>query len=199
MNMNGGDWYGGNGSGIGMEREYIRRHHRHQPRDNQCTSALVKHIRAPVPLVSNWLLTPNYIPSSIQYHIYIYIYMIHSFEEDMFRFVSFHLIDCVVLCCVWVWYSLISKVWSLVRRFDEPQKYKPFVSRCIVQGGGLGVGTLREVNVKSGLPATTSTERLEQLDDHERILGVRIVGGDHRLNVSHVMYSPPPSPLLLKS
>ena len=73
MNMNGGDWYGGNGSGIGMEREYIRRHHRHQPRDNQCTSALVKHIRAPVPLVSNWLLTPNYIPSSIQYHIYIYI------------------------------------------------------------------------------------------------------------------------------
>ena len=73
-------------------------------------------------------------------------------------------------------------MWSLVRRFDQPQKYKPFVSRCIVQGD-LGIGSVREVNVKSGLPATTSTERLEQLDDEEHILGIRIVGGDHRLRV----------------
>jgi abscisic acid receptor (PYR/PYL family) len=49
--------------------------------------------------------------------------------------------------------------------------------------GDLGIGSVREVNVKSGLPATTSTERLEQLDDEERILGIRIVGGDHRLRV----------------
>ncbi|KAK7292791.1 hypothetical protein RJT34_15645 [Clitoria ternatea] len=104
-----------------IETQYIRRHHRHEPRENQCTSALVKHIKAPV-------------------HI----------------------------------------VWSLVRRFDQPQKYKPFVSRCIMQGD-LGIGSVREVNVKSGLPATTSTERLEQLDDEEHILGIRIVGGDHRL------------------
>ncbi|XP_057718142.1 abscisic acid receptor PYL9-like [Arachis stenosperma] len=110
-----------------MESEYIRMHHnRHQPLPQQCSSALVKHIKAPAPLV-----------------------------------------------------------WSLVRRFDQPQKYKPFVSRCTVhpQGqGDLAVGSLRQVNVKSGLPATTSTERLEQLDDHQRILGVTIVGGDHRLN-----------------
>ncbi|KAJ8485930.1 hypothetical protein OPV22_018415 [Ensete ventricosum] len=104
-----------------MEAEYVRRHHRHEPRDNQCSSTLVKHIKAPVHLV-----------------------------------------------------------WSLVRRFDQPQKYKPFVSRCVVQGD-LEVGSVREVNVKSGLPATTSTERLELLDDNEHVLSVKIVGGDHRL------------------
>lgn len=42
----------GNGCEIGgMEREYMRRHHRHEVAENQCSSALVKHIRAPVPLV----------------------------------------------------------------------------------------------------------------------------------------------------
>ena len=71
----------------------------------------------------------------------------------------------------------------MVRRFDRPQRYKPFVSRCVVRGDGLGIGSLREVDVKSGLPATTSTERLELLDDEEHILGVKIVGGDHRLRV----------------
>lgn len=74
------------------------------------------------------------------------------------------------------------QVWSLVRRFDQPQKYKPFISRCVVQGD-LEIGSVREVNVKSGLPATTSTERLELLDDNEHILSIRIVGGDHRLRV----------------
>lgn len=49
--------------------------------------------------------------------------------------------------------------------------------------GDIGIGSVREVDVKSGLPATTSTERLELLDDHEHILGIRIVGGDHRLKV----------------
>ncbi|KAM7274244.1 hypothetical protein ACFE04_028908 [Oxalis oulophora] len=104
---------------------YIRKHHhrRHEEElmENQCTSLLIKHIRAPLPLV-----------------------------------------------------------WSLVRRFDQPQKYKPFISRCVAQGN-LEIGSLREVDVKSGLPATTSTERLELLDDNEHILRIRIVGGDHRL------------------
>ncbi|CAF1897598.1 hypothetical protein Bca4012_049120 [Brassica carinata] len=71
-------------------------------------------------------------------------------------------------------------VWSLVRRFDQPQKYKPFISRCVVKGD-MEIGTVREVDVKSGLPATRSTERLELLDDNEHILSIRIVGGDHRL------------------
>lgn len=80
---------------------------------------------------------------------------------------------------------LFYQVWSLVRRFDQPQKYKPFVSRCTVQGE-LKIGSVREVNVKSGLPATTSTERLELFDDTEHILGVKIVGGDHRLKVQPI-------------
>nr|BAN15743.1 pyrabactin resistance [Dianthus caryophyllus] len=114
--------------GGGVEDEYVRRHHKHVIADNQCTSVLIKHIKAPVPLV-----------------------------------------------------------WSLVRRFDQPQKYKPFISRCVVQGN-LEIGSLREVDVKSGLPATTSTERLELLDDNEHVLSIRIVGGDHRLkNYSSVV------------
>lgn len=70
----------------------------------------------------------------------------------------------------------------MVRRFDEPQKYKPFISRCTASKE-LKIGSVREVNVRSGLPATTSTERLELLDDDEHILSVRIVDGDHRLRV----------------
>lgn len=117
-----------NGRFSSTEMEYIRRHHRQEPMDNQCASALVKHIKAPVPLV-----------------------------------------------------------WSLVRRFDQPEKYKPFISRCVVRGN-LEIGSLREVDVKSGLPATTSTERLEVLDDNEHILSIRIIGGDHRLrNYSSIL------------
>ncbi|XP_057495238.1 abscisic acid receptor PYL9-like [Actinidia eriantha] len=104
-----------------MEGQYIWRHPTYELQGNQCTSTLVKHIKAPVDLV-----------------------------------------------------------WSLVRSFDQPQRYKPFVSRCIVQGD-LKIGSLREVNVKSGLPATMSTERLELLDDEKHILGIKIIGGDHRL------------------
>jgi abscisic acid receptor (PYR/PYL family) len=83
---------------------------------------------------------------------------------------------------IYIFFVYLDQVWSLVRRFDQPQRYKPFVSRCVMNGE-LGIGSVREVNVKSGLPATTSTERLELLDDEEHILGVKIVGGDHRLKV----------------
>ncbi|KAG8391932.1 hypothetical protein BUALT_Bualt01G0238300 [Buddleja alternifolia] len=111
-----------------METQYICRNHSYQLNEYQCSSSVVKHIKAPVDIV-----------------------------------------------------------WSLVRRFDQPQKYKPFVSRCTVDGD-LKIGSVREVNVKSGLPATTSTERLELLDDQEHILGVKFVGGDHRLkNYSSVI------------
>lgn len=36
----------------GVEEEFIRRHHRHEVGENQCSSSLVKHIKAPVHLVS---------------------------------------------------------------------------------------------------------------------------------------------------
>uniref|UniRef100_A0A0D6R8T5 Uncharacterized protein n=1 Tax=Araucaria cunninghamii TaxID=56994 RepID=A0A0D6R8T5_ARACU len=71
-------------------------------------------------------------------------------------------------------------VWSLVRRFDQPQRYKPFVQNCTVYGNNT-VGSTREVTVKSGLPATTSTEKLEILDEEQHIFCFRILGGDHRL------------------
>eukprot|EP00252_Welwitschia_mirabilis_P026143 TRINITY_DN8426_c0_g1_i1.p1 TRINITY_DN8426_c0_g1~~TRINITY_DN8426_c0_g1_i1.p1 ORF type:complete len:176 (-),score=43.23 TRINITY_DN8426_c0_g1_i1:409-936(-) len=104
-----------------VAEQFIERHHKHELQENQCSSFLVKHIRAPVHLV-----------------------------------------------------------WSIVRTFDQPQKYKPFVHSCTVRGG-TGVGCIRNVNVKTGLPATASTERLEKLDDTEHVLTIKILGGDHRL------------------
>ncbi|KAM7275636.1 hypothetical protein ACFE04_017502 [Oxalis oulophora] len=76
----------------------------------------------------------------------------------------------------------ISTVWSLVRRFDNPQAYKHFLKSChVIVGDGASVGTLREVTVVSGLPAGSSTERLEILDDERHVLSFSVVGGEHRL------------------
>ncbi|KAM0868169.1 hypothetical protein ACQ4PT_041482 [Festuca glaucescens] len=72
-------------------------------------------------------------------------------------------------------------VWSVVRRFDQPQAYKRFVRSCALVAGDGGVGTLREVHVVSGLPAASSRERLEILDDESHVLSFRVVGGEHRL------------------
>ncbi|XP_052210980.1 abscisic acid receptor PYL2-like [Diospyros lotus] len=71
-------------------------------------------------------------------------------------------------------------VWPFVRRFDNPQKYKHFVKSCTMTGDGC-VGSIREVTVVSGLPASTSIERLEILDDDKHVLSFRVVGGEHRL------------------
>ncbi|KAI5663226.1 hypothetical protein M9H77_22549 [Catharanthus roseus] len=76
----------------------------------------------------------------------------------------------------------VSTVWSVVRRFDNPQAYKHFVKSCNVILGDGDVGTLREVRVISGLPAARSTERLEILDDEQHVLSFSVVGGDHRLS-----------------
>lgn len=76
----------------------------------------------------------------------------------------------------------VSAVWSVVRRFDNPQAYKHFLKSCHVIVGDGEVGTLREVHVVSGIPAGSSTERLEILDDERHIISFSIVGGDHRLN-----------------
>ncbi|KAJ6798747.1 putative abscisic acid receptor PYL4-like [Iris pallida] len=76
----------------------------------------------------------------------------------------------------------VPAVWSVVRRFDQPQSYKRFVRSChVVLGRGDDVGSLREVRLVSGLPAATSTERLEILDDELHVLSFRVVGGEHRL------------------
>ncbi|XP_057428267.1 abscisic acid receptor PYL2 [Lotus japonicus] len=73
-----------------------------------------------------------------------------------------------------------NRVWPFVRSFENPQKYKHFIKGCNMQGDG-GVGSIREVTVVSGLPASTSTERLEILDDDKHVLSFRVVGGEHRL------------------
>ncbi|XP_016470724.1 abscisic acid receptor PYL2-like [Nicotiana tabacum] len=73
-------------------------------------------------------------------------------------------------------------VWPFVRRFDNPEKYKHFIKSCKMTTGEGEVGSIREVTVVSGIPASTSTERLEILDDEKHILSFRVVGGEHRLN-----------------
>ncbi|XP_073047015.1 abscisic acid receptor PYL2-like [Primulina eburnea] len=103
--------------------------------------------------------------------------------EDVIR--TYHTFDPIPNTCT----SLITQridapvdaVWPLVRRFDNPQRYKHFIKSCRLIGDG-GVGSIREVTVVSGLPASTSTERLEILDDQNHILSFRVVGGEHRLN-----------------
>lgn len=75
-----------------------------------------------------------------------------------------------------------AEVWAVVRRFDQPQIYKHFIRSCSIKDGGeVRVGCLREVSVISGLPASTSTERLDVLDDDRRVAGFTIIGGEHRL------------------
>ncbi|KAK7320575.1 hypothetical protein VNO77_30186 [Canavalia gladiata] len=76
----------------------------------------------------------------------------------------------------------VSSVWPVVRRFDNPQGYKHFVKSChVVAGDDIRVGALREVRVVSGLPAVSSTERLEILDDERHVISFSVVGGIHRL------------------
>lgn len=75
----------------------------------------------------------------------------------------------------------VATVWSVVRRFDNPQAYKHFLKSCHVIDGDGAVGTLRQVEVVSGLPAASSRERLEILDEERHVLSFRVVGGDHRL------------------
>ena len=73
-------------------------------------------------------------------------------------------------------------VWSMIRRFDNPQGYKQFIRSCTMRAGsGDDIGSVREVMLVSGLPAETSTERLEKLDDDMHIMIFSIIGGDHRL------------------
>lgn len=50
----------------GLEKEYIRKHHHHHDlAENQCSSFLVKHIRAPVHLVRPFLSLLHFIFSRI--------------------------------------------------------------------------------------------------------------------------------------
>nr|ARJ31353.1 PYL1 [Epimedium pseudowushanense] len=76
-------------------------------------------------------------------------------------------------------------VWSVVRQFDKPQLYKKFVRSCSLICGDSGVGSIREINVVSGLPAQTSIERLDTIDDELHVMSFSIIDGDHRLRNYH--------------
>ncbi|KAJ0971819.1 hypothetical protein J5N97_019778 [Dioscorea zingiberensis] len=76
----------------------------------------------------------------------------------------------------------VSRIWPLIRRFDYPQSYKSFIKECYVRNGNSSaVGSVREVQIKSELPATTSIERLDELDDEHHVMRFSMIGGDHRL------------------
>lgn len=47
------------------------------------------------------------------------------------------------------------------------------------------VGSTRELQLVSGIPAESSTERLEVLDEERHILSFKILGGQHRLKNYH--------------
>eukprot|EP01018_Ginkgo_biloba_P037886 Gb_12524 [translate_table: standard] len=198
-----GLWIGG-----ALEPEYEFRYHRHELQENQCSSILVKHIRAPVHLVQDMPLRCYCVRTDLDetihckfggpghsgyasglvlhfagfeahhsYYAFGLLLPSAGFELDHS---GFCLCSLGPTCNCFVVYNL---VWSIVRTFDQPQKYKPFVQSCTVRGDDVRVGSIRNVNVKSGLPATASTERLEVLDDNEHIFSVKILGGDHRLKV----------------
>ncbi|PIA42185.1 hypothetical protein AQUCO_02100211v1 [Aquilegia coerulea] len=76
----------------------------------------------------------------------------------------------------------VSLVWSIVRRFDKPQLYKRFVrTTTMVNGDGNDIGSVRKVQIVSGLPAEVSIERLNLLEDNLHVTSFSIIGGDHRL------------------
>lgn len=79
----------------------------------------------------------------------------------------------------------IQTVWSVVRAFDKPQVYKKFIQSCHLTKGDGGVGSVREIFLVSGIPATSSLERLEILDEERHILSWRVLQGGHRLQNYH--------------
>ncbi|KAL3720881.1 hypothetical protein ACJRO7_005654 [Eucalyptus globulus] len=74
-------------------------------------------------------------------------------------------------------------VWPLALDFTNPRRYKSFIRKCHMRegNGGVGVWSRRDIEMLSGLPASTSMERVEVLDDERRVVSFRIIGGDHGL------------------
>uniref|UniRef100_A0A8I6YP14 Uncharacterized protein n=1 Tax=Hordeum vulgare subsp. vulgare TaxID=112509 RepID=A0A8I6YP14_HORVV len=73
-------------------------------------------------------------------------------------------------------------VWPIVRSFGNPQRCKHFVrTSALVAGDEASIGNTREDTVVSGLPASTSSERLEILDNGRHIPSLSIVDGVHCL------------------
>ncbi|CAD6267551.1 unnamed protein product [Miscanthus lutarioriparius] len=90
----------------------------------------------------------------------------------------------------------MAAVWSVVRRFDQPQTYKQFVRSCMLLVGDGGVGKVR---IMYGLPTASSHERLDILDDDS----TRATSSASRSSVAStgsrtISPSPPSTRLLLR-
>ncbi|XP_065866361.1 abscisic acid receptor PYL11-like [Euphorbia lathyris] len=73
-------------------------------------------------------------------------------------------------------------VWSIIKQFDNPRSYKGFIKTCtILAGDGTGVGSVRELELVSGLAGKTITEKLDDLDDDSCLMIVSRIGGDDML------------------
>ncbi|KAF5184445.1 Abscisic acid receptor pyl4 [Thalictrum thalictroides] len=88
-------------------------------------------------------------------------------------------------CVVQVIDAPLQLVWSIIKRFDKPQIYKKFIKNCTMLCGNGEIGSIREVQVVSGLPARVSIERLDQLDDETHTISFSMIGGDHALKNYH--------------
>lgn len=75
----------------------------------------------------------------------------------------------------------VEVVWSVVRLFDKPEVYKKFIQSCHLTKGDGGVGSVRELFLVSGIPATSSLERLEIRDEERHVISFKVLQGGHRL------------------
>ncbi|PIN18834.1 hypothetical protein CDL12_08501 [Handroanthus impetiginosus] len=72
-------------------------------------------------------------------------------------------------------------VWSILRRFDQPEVYERFIKKCTMLVGSGGTGSVREVAFVSGMPGKLSRERLDRLDDDMHVMICAVIEGDQRL------------------
>ncbi|XP_074267347.1 abscisic acid receptor PYL12-like [Silene latifolia] len=69
-------------------------------------------------------------------------------------------------------------VWSIVRQFNNPKAYKIFIRSCSSSTSASDGGVYRNIAHVTGFPATTSVERLDELDDDMHVMVFSLVGGD---------------------
>ncbi|XP_057538186.1 abscisic acid receptor PYL12-like [Amaranthus tricolor] len=70
-------------------------------------------------------------------------------------------------------------VWSIVRQFHNPKAYKLFIRSSSSDGSTNNLGSFCNITHVSGFPATTSIERLDELNDDMHFMVFSLVGGDH--------------------
>ncbi|KAJ8447948.1 hypothetical protein Cgig2_028824 [Carnegiea gigantea] len=75
----------------------------------------------------------------------------------------------------------IHAVWSVIRRFDQPQVYRKMIKSCALVLGSGEVGSTRLVGFRTGLSGTTSLDRLQMMDEDRHVMVYKVIGGDQKL------------------